>query len=342
MVLVLGGATAPATGLGAGLVWVVLALSAGAAAILIPRTARGLRRAMLIAAILELALFHALQVGHGWAPAAEISRPASFATAIDSRTHRISVPVGRRADAANVTVELSRIPSEALLSSRQTFVPNRFAEDDVRALEGYGAPEPARIFDFQLSGRRAVADLAGVRHFLRADAAPFPDLRAVAAFPGGLTAYRSETAFPRAWVVSRARPASDRDVLDALDRGSTTFRGEALLATGAPLDQPTCPESSAHVVAETCRGLELEATACGGGGLLVVGDAFDPGWRVKVDGRPAEVHRANLALRAVPLGPGRHHVRMTYLPWTLWLGLAISALALVALAAPEPPRLSSR
>src|SRR5207248_995298 len=137
-------------GLGIGWPWVVLALGAGAAAALLPSTARGTRRALLATAVLELALFHALQVGHGWAPAAEISRPASFHP---EPGYRISVPLSRKSDAAGVTVELSRSPSEALLASRQMFVPNRFAEDDVRALEGYGAPEPARIFDFQLSGQ---------------------------------------------------------------------------------------------------------------------------------------------------------------------------------------------
>jgi hypothetical protein len=291
-----------------------------------------------VTAVLELALFHALQVGHGWAPVDDVSRPASFASALDARAHRISVPIGRRADAANATVELSRQPSESLLASRQMFVPNRFAEDEVRALEGYGAPEPARIFEFQLSGQRAVADLAGVRTFLRATR-PFPDLRAVAALPGDLTAYQSETAFPRAWVASRGTVASDRDVLDALTRGASAFRDEVLLAEGPPLHASTCLGASARVVAETCRSIDLEATACPEGGFLVLSDAFDPGWHTQVDGQPATLLRANLALRAVRLSGGPHQLRMTYSPPTVWLGLAISAAALAALATARARRL---
>ncbi|HVE84560.1 MAG TPA: YfhO family protein [Myxococcales bacterium] len=334
LVLMVGGLLLP-MGLRAGLLWIVLVLAAGGAA------AWWSRRAVVAVAVLELAVFHALRVGYGWAPASEVARPAAFASQIDRRA-RISVPVGRRADAANATVELSREPSEVLLSSRQTFTPNRFAEDGVRALEGYGAPEPARIFDFQLSGQRAVADLAGVQYFLRAGAAPFPDLRSVSALPGDLRVYLSQTAFPRAWVVPQASVSSDADVLKALEHGSSSFRDQALLADGAPLEGAPCPAASAEVTGETCRSLELTATACAGGGVLVVSDAHAPGWRAEVDGQPAEVHRADLALRAVHLPPGTHRVRMTYSPWTLWLGLAVSALAVLALAALRPARLSSR
>jgi uncharacterized membrane protein YfhO len=66
-------------------------------------------------------------------------------------------------------------------------------------------------------------------------------------------------------------------------------------------------------------------------GLVVVVDAWDPGWRARVDGRPAEVLRANGAFRAVAAPAGRHVVEMRYRPWPVALGLALSGLGLVAL-----------
>jgi len=296
------------------------------------RHSRRLRRALLVVAVTELALFHAAQVGHGWAPIGDVSRPAALASFIDPLGSRISVPIGRRSDSANVLVELSREPTEGLLASRQMLVSNRFAEDGLRALEGYGAPEPARIFDFQLSGQRAVADLAGVRVFVR-PTPPFHDVRSVAALPGDLFAYESQTAFPRAWVVPRGTVAGDREVLDALTRGSALFREDALLASGPPLHATPCPDDFARVTAEACRSIDVEASVCPEGGFLVLGDAYDPGWRVEVDGQPgAPLLRADYALRAVRLTGGVHRVRMTYSPWTFWLGLLISTLALATIA----------
>ena len=45
------------------------------------------------------------------------------------------------------------------------------------------------------------------------------------------------------------------------------------------------------------------------------------------------LHRANLAFRAVRVPAGRHRVEMAYRPRGLWLGLGVTALSLVALAA---------
>jgi len=125
--------------------------------------------------------------------------------------------------------------------------------------------------------------------------------------------------------------ASDREVLEALDRGSVPFRAEAPLAEGSPLEATPRPAAAARVVAEGCRILEVEATACEGGGMLVAGEAFDPGWRAEVDGAEVPVLRADLALRAVPVPAGTHRVRMTYSPRAQWPGIAVSAAAVVLL-----------
>jgi uncharacterized membrane protein YfhO len=65
-------------------------------------------------------------------------------------------------------------------------------------------------------------------------------------------------------------------------------------------------------------------------GFVVLVDAYDPGWRVTVDGRPAEVLRADVALRAVATTAGRHVVEYLYRPRSITGGLAVSGLALLA------------
>jgi hypothetical protein len=64
-------------------------------------------------------------------------------------------------------------------------------------------------------------------------------------------------------------------------------------------------------------------------GYLMLGDTFYPGWQAWVDGRRAQVLRANYAFRAVHLDAGEHEVRFRYRPRSLILGTICSAIALM-------------
>ncbi len=68
-------------------------------------------------------------------------------------------------------------------------------------------------------------------------------------------------------------------------------------------------------------------------GYLVTGDAYYPGWKAELDGRPARLYRANLAFRAVRVPPGEHVVVHRFEPRSVRVGLAIGAVSLLAVAA---------
>jgi hypothetical protein len=61
-----------------------------------------------------------------------------------------------------------------------------------------------------------------------------------------------------------------------------------------------------------------------GASVLVLRDVAAPGWRVAVDGEPAELLIADHAFRAVEVPAGRSTVTFTYRPTSLWIGLAAS------------------
>jgi uncharacterized membrane protein YfhO len=69
-----------------------------------------------------------------------------------------------------------------------------------------------------------------------------------------------------------------------------------------------------------------------GPGLLVVNDAWWPGWRATIDGRPAELLPADVLVRAVRWPPGRHTLVMTYAPPEVAWGWAASAAGALVLA----------
>jgi hypothetical protein len=74
--------------------------------------------------------------------------------------------------------------------------------------------------------------------------------------------------------------------------------------------------------------------------LVVVAEAWFPGWEARVDGRPAPVLEADGAFLGVPVGPGRHRVSLAYRgPATAPLGAAVSGVTVVgALALLAWPR----
>lgn len=101
-------------------------------------------------------------------------------------------------------------------------------------------------------------------------------------------------------------------------------------------------ERSSRVVGATDIELSRDALAfrmrAPSAGVVVVNEAFYPGWVATVDGASAPVFRANGLVRAVPIPAGEHEVRMRFSPsdgaplrWLLLVTLLASGLALVLL-----------
>ena len=87
---------------------------------------------------------------------------------------------------------------------------------------------------------------------------------------------------------------------------------------------------AARIVSYTSQEVRIDA-AVERPSLLVLNDSDYPGWKVYVDGRPAEWITANYLFRGVVLGPGRHMVRFAYEPASFRAGAAISGVWLAGL-----------
>ena len=134
---------------------------------------------------------------------------------------------------------------------------------------------------------------------------------------------------PRAWLVNRARVADGAAAIGALLDPAFDPREEAIVATPASFEPSSLVAGSVRWLGRRADRQQLE-TDSPRPALLVLADAYDPGWKASVDGAPVALLRANLAFRAVPVPEGRHRVELVYRPRPVLGGLAVSGSAVVA------------
>lgn len=188
-------------------------------------------------------------------------------------------------------------------------------------------------------GRRAaILDLLSVRFLADADAPPWVTERGrrVESAPSGAAAlYENPHALPRAYRVPRAEaePAEpDRALARLVDPGFDVHASVLLaplppgLATGA--DDPTAATSIEVDAPERVVLRTRGASAA----VLVLTDAWYPGWEATLDGAPVALLRANTAVRAVVVPAGEHVVEMRYRPRSLRVGAALAGMGALGLA----------
>jgi len=132
--------------------------------------------------------------------------------------------------------------------------------------------------------------------------------------------------WPRAFVVGEVVVTPPEEAIVRTVRESGRWHSAAQVAQ--PVELPPGPVTPVE-------GLSVAAnrvTCAAGGGLLVLTDAWAPGWHATVDGTVEEVLSLNGGLhRGVRLPPGRHRVELYYWPASLSLGLKVSGVVALAM-----------
>lgn len=194
------------------------------------------------------------------------------------------------------------------------------------------------------SARSRVLDLLNVRFVLSKR-----DLELPVAFakPGSdWRIYDNPDALPRFFVVHRSEELPDeRQALRRLAAADFEPGSVVLLppGKGLPGGGPATPGgvSTVEVVSYAPTRVELRVSG-DRPGILVSSETYYPGWRSRVDDRPAETLLANGAFRAVHVAAGDHRVSLHYVPVSFYLGLAVSASSLLAAGLWFGPRKAAR
>ncbi|MGZ3428661.1 MAG: YfhO family protein, partial [Polyangia bacterium] len=144
-----------------------------------------------------------------------------------------------------------------------------------------------------------------------------------------LAVFENPRVLPRAFVVHHATVLAD-DAAQARALVHLDPRNDVILdAPPSPPPTGSGLEPARVIVVERKR-VVVEAEVASAG-VLVLSDAWYPGWRATVDGEPAPLLRADYALRGVALPAGRHVVEFTFRSRPAELGLALSAVGILGL-----------
>ncbi len=150
---------------------------------------------------------------------------------------------------------------------------------------------------------------------------------------------------PRAYVVGGVEILEDKnEVLAALGYHPFDPWQTALIDRASARDDALTDLRPARVGHEVRRleyvpnGLEIDV-ASDSTGMLVVSDTYYPGWSATVNGQSTPIYKVNGAFRGIRIPAGDCAVRMTYRPWSVLIGAAISLttlLVVLVLLVPRP------
>jgi hypothetical protein len=177
-------------------------------------------------------------------------------------------------------------------------------------------------------------------------------------FADDVSLLRNKVAFPRAWVVHRARfprpivgmskaerkplfrrlTARNDEAFSETDHSADDLRTIAWIETDHPEQfarftaggEPR-PAESVVVLKVDPERVEL-AAELSAPGVIVLAETYYPGWELTIDGQPAPVLRVNRMMRGAAVDAGSHHLVYTYRPVSFRLGMIVSLAALAVIA----------
>jgi hypothetical protein len=222
-----------------------------------------------------------------------------------------------------------------------TLIDNHAGSFGIATVPGYDAAMPATLASLWLGGRAMGLDLlrlAGVEYaILPAREAKRPGLRPILDPVPGVRLVRVEEALPRVYLAQAAAILPDELAQQAVFTPDVVAGRQVILApvpappAGLAVGEPMEKQwGSCRLTAFANARVEAECQSTAPA-LAVFLEQFDQGWSATVDGRRAELLRANLVMRAVPLAAGSHRIVLTFAPPGLWLGLAISIASFLAI-----------
>lgn len=164
---------------------------------------------------------------------------------------------------------------------------------------------------------------------------------------GDVKVYENHDVQPRVFLTGEWTSVSDPDQALALLRSDDFDSKRHAVVENAPMvssqgraqGESSDGVGSAQIIAYAPEQIRIQVdvqTVDNEPALLVLGDAYYPGWQASIDGTDTPIYAANYLFRGVFVPPGEHQVAFVYRPqsWQrgLWISLVGLAILVVLLA----------
>ncbi|HMQ51211.1 MAG TPA: YfhO family protein, partial [Anaerolineae bacterium] len=153
---------------------------------------------------------------------------------------------------------------------------------------------------------------------------------------GDVKIYENLAVLPRAYLVHQAERVTDASqAIEAIQapafdpEQTVTLLRRPTEENGLVIGGQPSPQDQAVITRYESERVEILVTLASPG-WLVLTDSYYPGWQATVNGQPAEIEPANLLFRAVELPAGEHRVVFEFRPPSVWVGVGVSGLSLLA------------
>lgn len=159
-----------------------------------------------------------------------------------------------------------------------------------------------------------IIDLLNVKYVLSLKDESSPKLKLV--FQEGQTrVYQNQNYLPRAFMVYDYQVTGDKqEAIGRLMDEAVDLRKVVVLEEEPP--GPDFIESDNEVKIKDYQENQVVIDVkTDKSGILVLTDAYYPGWQAMVDGQAAKIYRADYDFRAIIVPEGEHLVEFTYRPW---------------------------
>ncbi|MCC7154097.1 MAG: hypothetical protein IT161_05945 [Bryobacterales bacterium] len=230
---------------------------------------------------------------------------------------------------SDVVEFLRRQPGPIRVNYDDQIIPYNFGDwQGIETTGGYLASVTRNVRMHELHAPRT-RQLLGVAYGVRKEPDGFHN-ELVFSGQSGHNVYMHRDVFPRAFVVHDAVSIPSRDHVGRMMNDAAFDLRRRTFMLGHPPELETCADGdSAQVIEHLPNRVTLRATL-GCKGMVVLTDLYFPGWKATVDGHAVPIHEAYALVRGAVAGKGTHTIEFHYAPASVFLGGALSALALAA------------